>query len=284
MRSPFGGAAQAQDNKKDGGVAVWGEERREPGVHRGSAPGASLSRPHSPSTRGRVPPWTRGHVPRSARCRASGLVQRQVREVPRGGPGRRRSRVPFGRSARPGPRGGAPPAQSRQGAGVPPALPRAGGAWLSLPAARTRAPRPLPSPQAPGGRARRPVAPRERVACAGAQALLTRARHLPGCPRPFALVRGGVLERLPVPGWRQLGRCPRVQPPPGLGPARAFPAPGVSETQPRLPASAAPPSTGNLPHHMSRSRSQILGAAGHCPARLTPHFLGDAPPSTCVRA
>lgn len=108
------------------------------------------------------------------------------------------------------------------------------------------------------------------------------ARHLPGCPRPFALVRGGVLERLPVPGWRQLGRCPRVQPPPGLGPARAFPAPGVSETQPRLPASAAPPSTRNLPHHMSRSRSQILGAAGHCPARLTPHFLGDAPPSTCV--
>lgn len=85
----------------------WGCRCLGCGEARTWCPGASLSRPHSPSTRGRVPPWTRGHVPRSARCRASGLVQRQVREVPRGGPGRRRSRVPFGRSARPGPRGGA---------------------------------------------------------------------------------------------------------------------------------------------------------------------------------
>lgn len=85
----------------------WGCRCLGCGEARTWCPGASLSRPHSPSTRGRVPPWTRGHVLRSAQCRASGLVQRQVREVLRGGPGRRRSRVPFGRSARPGPRGGA---------------------------------------------------------------------------------------------------------------------------------------------------------------------------------
>lgn len=278
MRSPFGGAAQAQDTKKGGGVAVWGAERREPGVRARLCPGPTAPRLVAVSRRGHVATSCAAHgAGRAASC--SGRSGRSRGAAPAEGAAVCRS---AGRLAL-GPVG-APPAQSRQGAGVPPALPRAGGAWLSLPAARTRAPRPLPSPQAPGGRARRPVALRERVACAGAQALLTRARHLPGCPRPFALVRGGVLERLPVPGWRQLGRCPRVQPPPGLGPARAFPAPGVSETQPRLPASAAPPSTRNLPHHMSRSRSQILGAAGHCPARLTPHFLGDAPPSTCVRA